>query len=362
MSRPVKVAFLADTSDLRADLKKAEGAMESAAQEARTAGQKIDTAFDSTAEHADNVASKGSQAAGALSGLGDLIGGKFGAAMQVGGVAMQGFADAGDLLNVVTESAIFRKLKDIAVTTAHKVATVAATVATKAQTIAMRALNAVMKANPLGLVITAITLLVAGLVLAYKRSETFRKIVDKAWAMIKKATGAVFDWIRDKIKTAFDVVAKIFMNFTGPGLLIKHWDTIKAKTNSLVDFFKNLPGRITNAVKGMWNGIKDGFVSVINTIIGWWNGLEFSIPAVKVAGKTIVPGFTFGTPNIGYIGGGGGSSSRPIAPSNGRYSPGGNSISVTVNVPPTANPVDTGREIQRVLDTYYRSGGRRALA
>lgn len=352
-ARPVKVAFLADTADLRSSLKKAEGAMESAAAEAKSAGQKIDTAFDGAAESADRVASKGAQAAGALSGLGDLIGGKFGAAMQVGGVGMQAFADAGDLVNVITESNIVKKIKDIAVSGAQRVATTAMTVATYAQATAQKVMNAAMRANPIGLVITAITLLVAGLVLAYKKSETFRKIVDKAWGGIKTATRAVFDWVRDKIKGAFEVVTKVFMNFTGPGLLIKHWDTIKKKTGALIDWFGGLGGKIAAKTRGMWDGIKNAFRDVINAVINWWNGLSFSLPSITVGGKKF-GGQTISTPNLPNV--------RAAVPVSGRYGAGGTVIAVTVNVPPTANPVETGRELQRVLDAYAAAGGRRRAA
>ena len=47
-------------------------------------------------------------------------------------------------------------------------------------------LNAVLSANPIGLIVLAIVALVAGLVTAYKRSETFRAIVDKVFAAVKK--------------------------------------------------------------------------------------------------------------------------------------------------------------------------------
>lgn len=44
--------------------------------------------------------------------------------------------------------------------------------------------NLAMRANPIGIVITIITALVAAVVLAYKKSDTFRKIVDNAWRVI----------------------------------------------------------------------------------------------------------------------------------------------------------------------------------
>lgn len=58
---------------------------------------------------------------------------------------------------------------------------------TKLWAIAQGALNFVMTMNPIGIVIMAITALVAGIVLAYQKSETFRKIVDTAFQGIAAA-------------------------------------------------------------------------------------------------------------------------------------------------------------------------------
>lgn len=51
------------------------------------------------------------------------------------------------------------------------------TFVTKIQTGATTALNAVMRANPIGLIVTALAALAIGFTIAYKKSETFRRIV-----------------------------------------------------------------------------------------------------------------------------------------------------------------------------------------
>lgn len=73
---------------------------------------------------------------------------------------------------------------------------------TKTQTMAQTALNAVMRANPLFMVIGALTLLTAGFVLAYKKSETFRNVVHGAMDAVKTAIG----WVGDKVKWLGDKV------------------------------------------------------------------------------------------------------------------------------------------------------------
>lgn len=59
--------------------------------------------------------------------------------------------------------------------------------ATKAWAVVQGALNLVMNANPIALVVIGIAALVAGIVIAYKQSETFRKVVDGAFDAIGRA-------------------------------------------------------------------------------------------------------------------------------------------------------------------------------
>jgi tape measure domain-containing protein len=53
-----------------------------------------------------------------------------------------------------------------------------------------------MMANPFGLVVLAIVGLVAALVVAYKRSETFRDVVNGAWASIKQAVSVAIAFLQ----------------------------------------------------------------------------------------------------------------------------------------------------------------------
>lgn len=98
---------------------------------------------------------------------------------------------------------------------ASAVAQRAVALASKTWAAAQWALNVALTANPIGIVIMAIAALVAGIVLAYKRSETFRAICDKVWAVIKKLAGIImdalvkaFDWVVEKIKIAWDWLKK----------------------------------------------------------------------------------------------------------------------------------------------------------
>ncbi|OKH90474.1 phage tail tape measure protein [Streptomyces uncialis] len=101
------------------------------------------------------------------------------------------------------------------------------------------------------------------------------------WDKIKQWTGAAFQWVWDKVKAVFGWLKDLFLNFTGPGLLIKHWDTIKEKTaqafqwvkdkaraglDSVVGFFRDLPGRIMGHVSRVGSAARDIGAAIISKL------------------------------------------------------------------------------------------------
>jgi len=106
------------------------------------------------------------------------------------------------------------KAKDMAVTVAHTAIAIAASTAAKAMAAAQWLLNAALTANPIGLVVVGVAALAAGLVLAYKKSETFRQIVDAAMKAARVAVGWVVNrvsdlvgWVKDKAPKAWAVLS-----------------------------------------------------------------------------------------------------------------------------------------------------------
>lgn len=195
------------------------------------------------------------------------------------------------------------------------------------------AFNAVMNANPVILIITAILALGAALVIAYKKSETFRNIVNGAFQgilTVGKAIGAWFSgpfvrFFTETIPGAFQAVKNwiatnwpwILGALTGPiGLavvwIIKNWDritkffttamgalrdAISTGLNAVVDFFKKLPGRILAAVVGFGNllvstgkniilGLLRGQLSIARTITTWFQTNVFR-PTINFFSKAI---------------------------------------------------------------------------
>lgn len=89
-----------------------------------------------------------------------------------------------------------------AATTAKAAADKAAEAGAKGLAVAQAALNAVMKANTVGIVVSAVAALAAGLVTAYQTSETFRNFVGGAFQFVadiaKSTIGAAIGWL-DKL-------------------------------------------------------------------------------------------------------------------------------------------------------------------
>lgn len=93
-------------------------------------------------------------------------------------------------------------------------------------TAAVAMFNAALAMNPIGLVVIAIAALAAGLIYAYKNSETFRKIVDGAF----KAIGAVARWL-------WNTIYAPFFRF-----LVNGFATVAEWIANMLDALGNIPG------------------------------------------------------------------------------------------------------------------------
>ncbi len=105
-----------------------------------------------------------------------------------------------------TAATIKNKVATLAVAAAQKVVTIA----TNAWKAAQVVLNIILTANPIGLIITAIGLLVTAIITAYNNCESFRKIVNGVWEAIKPLAKAImnglakaFEWLVEKCKEAW---------------------------------------------------------------------------------------------------------------------------------------------------------------
>ena len=175
---------------------------------------------------------------------------------------------------------------------------------TQAYTAVSAALTVVLNANPIGLVVIAVAALVTGLILAYKNSETFRRIVGNALDFVKNAASTVFNFFKSNWPLLLGIL-------TGPfglalGFIIKNRDRI-------IDVIKAIPGLVKRAMSGAFDAIVGAFKSAVNSVIDLINGLEFKTPKVEVFGKTLIDSQTIGFPDIPRLARGGAfEADRPV--------------------------------------------------
>ena len=165
-----------------------------------------------------------------------------------------------------------------------------AAAATKVWTAIQWAWNAAMTANPIGLIIVGIAALVAGLVVAYKKSDTFRAIVTTslhavgaAFSWLWGAAKAVFGWLKDHWYLIAGILGGPFVGAIA--VIIHNWDSIRKGVvegaDKVVTFVKGLPKKMLDALgdlgkilldaggkimDGLLDGIKSGFNKVKDTL------------------------------------------------------------------------------------------------
>ncbi|WP_163168110.1 hypothetical protein [Arthrobacter sp. Alg241-R88] len=122
-------------------------------------------------------------------------------------ILVKNFGTVGPVLATVVAGIVAFKVASLASAASSAVMAAGMTGATGATW----SLNAALRANPIGIVVTALTVLAAGLVFAYKKSDTFRSVVDKAFSAVKtagSALGAAIGVAFSGIKIAIEAVGK----------------------------------------------------------------------------------------------------------------------------------------------------------
>jgi hypothetical protein len=254
---------------------------------------------------------------------------------------------------------------------------------TKAWSVAQGLLNLAFLTSPITWIVLAVVALVVAIVIAYKKSETFRNIVNGAFQAVLGAVKAVWNWVKGNWPLLLAIIA-------GPiGLavrfIVNHWDTIKAgaktavkwitdKFGGLITFFKSLPKKLKDAVKNLWSGLSDGFKDVLNFLIDGWNALDFGIHVnlpswLGGAGLNIddvipdIPRLAAGgivsSPTLALIGEAGPEAVVPLGKSGGIGQV--THVTISPNVLPGTEDA-MARAIVKALNDYQRRGGRLAFA
>lgn len=170
-------------------------------------------------------------------------------------------------------------------TVAYGIASKAVRVATLAWAGAQWVLNAAMSANPIGIIIAALVALVAGIVLAYKHSETFRNIVQAAWNGIKAAVGAVWGWFSGTVwpglKAAFSAIGAAAM-WLYQNAILPAWNGIQAAIGfvwGIIQGYFNMWMSVIRVLAGvvmwLWNNVVSPAFNGINAAAQFmWSGIS----------------------------------------------------------------------------------------
>lgn len=222
MARRIEIDLVGDTSDFEKGMANAAKSVDKLDTELKTtAGQasKFDSALDTTTSKLGSTANGMRSTADLAGGLGDVLG--VSALGPIAGYAT-GMADIADGMGGLLAPAL-----------------------TKAKT-AFLAMNTTLMANPIFLVVAALVALTAAFVIAYKKSETFRAIVDGALSWVKDSAKRTLDYIVDAVKKAASVLAKVADIITTPYQL-----AFKA----IAALWNNTIGRLSFSIPGWVPGI-----------------------------------------------------------------------------------------------------------
>ena len=212
--------------------------------------------------------------------------------------------------------------------------------ATVAWTGAQWLLNAALAGNPIGLVIVAVAALVAGLIVAYKTSATFRAIVGAALdAVAAAARGVVsaFHSVQAAASAAFEWIAghwRLIAPLFGPIgvailLVVSHFDQLRAAASAAFGYIMGAASSVAAAIESV--------ISTVGRLVSALGNIH--VPHISIPH---VPGLNE-APTVGAT------AAAPAA--------GGSSI--TVNVYGAIDPEGTARTIRRVLESHERRQGRR---
>ncbi|MER7164493.1 phage tail tape measure protein [Micromonospora sp. NPDC000207] len=197
----------------------------------------------------------------------------------------------------------------VAATTAQvasRVAMIAARGATLAWVGVQWALNAALMANPLGLVVAAVAALIAVVVLAYQKNETFRGVVQAVWAGIKAAVSATVSWFTGTawpwIKKFIDLIVAGFRIYLSVAKQV--WSAVFSAVALYWGFMRD---RVFTPLKNfVTKTIPEAFRSGTMAVGKAWSKLEgLAKKPVKFVVETVINQGVIGTFNkvSGFFGG-----------------------------------------------------------
>jgi hypothetical protein len=172
-----------------------------------------------------------------------------------------------------------------------------------------------MALNPISAIAIGVVALIAGVVLAYKRFETFRSIVDAVFSGIKIG----FDLVVTYLKTVAGIYKAIFNG------IAKGWNNTIGKLSFSIPDIKGLPGR----------------------------GTKFEAPKIPMLAQG---GIVTGGATLAMIGEAGPEAVIPLDRM-GDFDMGGGGINITVNAGLVSSPDQVGQQIIEAIQKAQRRSG-----
>jgi tape measure domain-containing protein len=144
-------------------------------------------------------------------------------------------------------------------------------------------LDAAMDANPIGVVVAAIVVLVGALYLAWTHSATFRKIVIGAWDGIKVAVSATVNWF---VHTVWPWLQSVWDNISAGAVNLWHaltsaWNAVRGAVAAVLGWFT---GTLWPTMRAIWNGIVTDVTNLYHRFDPLWSLIA---GAVKIASAII---------------------------------------------------------------------------
>jgi phage-related protein len=146
---------------------------------------------------------------------------------------------------------------------AQRAITLVVTAATNAWAAVQWLINIAMSANPLGLVIIAIVALVAAVILLWRNSETFRKIVTAAFEAVVAAGVWLWHALVDAFELIVAVATVVWQTIVdvvqGAWLTLVGW--FRTAISVYIKFWTGVWDTVVQIVSGVWRGIVSIFTN-----------------------------------------------------------------------------------------------------